>query len=213
MQIKNNLNLFLIIFCTFQAKFIINKIKMKYIYFALFLSCIVTTTNAQNETQFDVVPKQFSAEIGYRYNFSNSFDIKPNTGYSLLLDYAWQLSGFESKSAAYISVPLGYTSFASKDSVYSLLSYGWTVRHVLSKNKKLNPFIGYSLLLNQMRISGVEGSVMGHKTGLGFGINFGSKSRLIPYLRCEYSYSSFGTLGTKTKEKMQAFEVCAGVRI
>lgn len=169
---------------------------------------------AFSQTQFQVVPKQYSFEVGSRFNYINHFNQGNEVGYSVLLDYAWQLSGFNKmKAASYISVPLGYSYFYRPDTSFSILSYGWTVRHHLTKGKKIMPFIGYSLLLNQMRINEIEGSIMGHKTALGFGFEYNTNFLIKPYLRFEYSYSRFGILGQKHGKKLQSIEVILGIRI
>lgn len=167
-----------------------------------------------SQTQFQVVPKQYSIEIGSRFNYINNFNQSNDLGYGILLDYAWQLSGFDnSKSASYISVPIGYSYFYRPDTSFSILSYGWAVRHHLNHGKKITPFLGYSLLLNQMRIHGVEGSVMGHKTALSFGFEYNTNFLIKPFLRFEYSYSRFGILGEKYGKKLQGVEVILGFRL
>lgn len=187
---------------------------MKNFFFALlgflFLAEVLFT-----QESFDVVPKQYSFELAYRTNFSNDFVQSNNNGYSVLLDYAWQLSGFQKKSISYISVPLGYTYFpaSESDTSYSLLSYGWSVRHMLGRDKKIIPFIGYGLLLNQMRFNNIEGSIIGHKTALNFGFLLNSPSNIKPYIKFEYSYSRFGLLKENKGKKIKAFEIVLGIRI
>jgi hypothetical protein len=185
----------------------------KYFILLIFLSAM-GIVYAQEQT-FDVVPKQYSLETGFRYNFSNDFQNNQSYGYGFLLDYAWQLSGFANKKASFISVPLGYTLFQSlNDSAnFSILSYGWTVRHELAKNKKWIPYLGYSLLLNQLKTETTVGSIMGHKTGLGGGIQFIPSSKYQLYMGLEYSYSRFMILDADKGKKIQGAEFKFGVRI
>lgn len=163
----------------------------------------------------DRVPKQISAEIGTRYVFSNSFENQVDLGYTLLLDYAWQLSGFERKNASYLSVPLAYTMLLPAregDNRVSILSYGWTVRHELSRDKKWIPFIGYALLLNQWRESSVDGSVFGHQTRFDVGINLQTKTRLSCFAKIEYSFTRFPELGEKKSNQIHVGELKIGLR-
>jgi len=164
---------------------------------------------------FEKSPKQYSLELGYRYNFSSNFVNNASSGYGMLFDYAWQLSGFKNKKAAYISVPLGYTSLmpnSATDKRASILSYGWTVRHELAKGKSTIPYIGYCLLLNQYRESGTDGSIFGHQTKFDFGFNFKAQSKFKPYAKLEYSYTRYPRFGKKESYKVHAAEVKLGIR-
>jgi hypothetical protein len=158
-------------------------------------------------------PKSLSLEVGYRYLASNTFDLKTQ-GSTLLFDYAWQLSGFTGRPAAFISVPLGYTSFFGGDGEKTggILSYGWTVRHNLSANKKTIPFFGYGLLLNQLRLSGTDGSIFGHQTRFDYGYTFNSDKKIKPFVKIEYSYTRYPRFGQKESDKIHAFELKGGVR-
>jgi len=183
---------------------------IKYFFLNCFLLFAILISNAQT---FSHVPKFISAELGYRFLPSTSFDVK-NQGMTLLVDYAWQLSGFTGKPAAYISVPLGYTYLFGGNGANSgsILSYGWTVRHELKSNGKAIPFLGYGLLLNQLRITNTEGAVFGHQTCLNFGYRFKSEKRANYYVRLEYSYSRYPHLGAKKSDSMQALELKTGIR-
>ena len=158
-------------------------------------------------------PKVKSLEVGYRYLSSSTFDINQG-GTTLLFDYAWQLSGFTGKSAAFISVPLGYTYFPGGNGKESagILSYGWTVRHNLKANQKTIPFFGYGLLLNQLRISGTDGSSFGHQTRFDFGYEFNANKKINPFVKAEYSYTRYPHMGVKESDKIHAFELKCGVK-
>lgn len=158
-------------------------------------------------------PKFFALEAGYRYISSTTFDIK-NQGATLLFDYAYQLSGFNGKPAAYLSVPLGYTYFFTGEGNKNcrILSYGWTIKHDLKANSKAIPFFGYGLLLNQLKINGIDGSSFGHQTRFDFGYQFNADKRMSPFVKAEYSYTRYPHLGIAKSDKIHAFELKAGVR-
>lgn len=163
----------------------------------------------------DRVPKQLTAEMGFRYVFSNSFENQVDRGYTLLIDYAWQLSGFKRKKASYLSVPLGYTILlpaSAEDNRVSILSYGWTVRHELARDRKWIPFIGYGLLLNQWRESGVDGSIFGHQTRFDAGMNFHTGSRLSYFAKIEYSFTRYPELKKAKSNKIHVAEFKVGLR-
>jgi hypothetical protein len=169
------------------------------------------------QTTLKRVPKQISFELGYRNLLSIKnldTDVKHGTGF--LLDYAWQLSGLDgSKPAAYISVPLGYTSMipgSDSSNELSMLCYGWTVRHQLAKDKKWIPYLGYGLLLNKIRESHRDGSVMGHQTQFELGYNIKTARRLQYVIKVQYSYSSFPRLDDKEKIKTHFIDLRAGIR-
>jgi len=178
--------------------------------FSVFLLLLMLYSNAQS---FSRVPKFISVEMGYRYIPSTSFDIK-DQGMNLLVDYAWQLSGFTGKPAAYLSVPLGYTYLFGGSGTNSgrILSYGWTVRHELKSKGKAIPFLGYGLLLNQLKINSTEGAVFGHQTCLNFGYRFKSEKKANFYTKVEYSYSRYPHLGVKKSDTIQGVELKAGIR-
>lgn len=171
----------------------------------LFVAVLTLNIFAQTETKHLVkVPKQYSFEFGNRYMFSTKrLDANVQHGFGMLFDYGWKLSGLDgSKPAVYLTVPLGYTHmFAADDSTkgMGMLCYGWTVRHELTKNKKVTPFVGYGLLLNKIRIYEIEGSVMGHQTQFEAGVNYKPAKRLQYFAKIQYSYSSFPQLGEPKK--------------
>ena len=177
---------------------------------------LIGSASAQ-QTSLKRVPKQISFELGYRNLLSVKnldTDVKHGTGF--LFDYAWQLSGLDgSKPAAYISVPLGYTSMipgSDTSNELSMLCYGWTVRHQLAKDKKWIPYLGYGLLLNKIRESHRDGSVMGHQTQFEFGYNFKTARRLQYVIKVQYSYSSYPRFDEKEKIKAHYFDIRAGIR-
>jgi len=184
----------------------------KILFIATFILSVVFATNAQEALK--KAPKFVSVEMGYRYLPTTTYDIK-NQGFTLLADYAWQLSGFTGKPAAYLSVPLGYTHLFGNNGASSggILSYGWTVRHELKATGKAIPFIGYGLLLNQLRINDTPGSVFGHQTCLNAGYRFKTGKKFDLYTKLEYSYARFPHLGSKKSDSMQGVELKVGVRL
>ncbi|MEA4936121.1 MAG: hypothetical protein VB102_05685 [Paludibacter sp.] len=177
--------------------------------------CIINIQAQQNV--FKKVPKQYSFEFGYRNLFAYSNITMNNThGYGALFDYAWQLSGFDGKkNASYISVPIGYTVLLPNDKLskqISMLNYGWTVRHELTRNKRTVPFIGYGLLLNNMRIEDREGSVFGHQTQFDLGLNINTNSKLIYFAKIEYSYTSYPRFDEPERIRMHYADLRVGIR-
>lgn len=192
------------------------KIKNALILISLSMFLVIGNASAQ-QTALKKVPKQISVELGYRNLLSvKNLDTDVKHGTSLLIDYAWQLSGLDgSKPAAYISVPLGYTSMipgSDTSNELSMLCYGWTVRHQLAKDKNWIPYIGYGLLLNKIRESHRDGSVMGHQTQFEVGYNIRTSHRIQYLVKLQYSYSSFPRLDDKEKIKTHFVDVRAGIR-
>ena len=183
---------------------------MKIIILIIILSGISYTSKAQEV--FEKASKQYSFESGYQYIFKTDFDSVNSGGYTFMFDYAWKLSGYHKKAAAYLSVPIGYSFHPSDNNSMSILFYGWTVRHQLTKDKKLIPFLGYALLLNQFRYSNIDGSVFGHQTKFEFGADYQLKERLSLFAKLEYSLGRFPSLGSDTSNKMQTVEFKMGVR-
>jgi len=163
------------------------------------------------------VPKQISFEAGYRNIFSEKrFDGNAKHGYGLLFDYAWQLRGFNgTKNAAFITIPLGYTAMIPDndgDSRLGILCYGWTVRHEFAHGKRMIPYLGYGLLLNQMRVGELKGSIMGHQTQFEFGLNFSTKKRLKYFTKIQYSYTSFPRLNEEKRIVLNFADLRVGFR-
>lgn len=172
--------------------------------------------NLLSAQEMDKVPKQFSLEAGYRYVVSSEFENVAPTGYTFIFDYAWQLSGFHKKKASYISVPIGYTYMPAgslSDEAVSIISYGWTVRHNLSRDKSIIPWMGYALLLNQYRQSEVEGKLYGHQTRFSFGADFKGLGKLTPYVNIEYSMTNFPVWREKESKQYNHIAVKLGVRL
>lgn len=192
-----------------------------YIFFLLSMIYFPLTLSAQ-ENAISKVPKEKSFEFGYRFTLpvidhSNVLGGNSTTnGYGFLFDYAWQLSGLNGKKPAiYLSVPIGYTIMLpdnNQSKRISMLNYGWTTRHELTKNKPFTPFVGYGLLLNTLRVKGTEGSVMGHQTQFDLGANLNTKSRLKYFAKVQYSYTSYPKLEDSKRIHFQFIDVRLGVR-
>lgn len=185
----------------------------------LLITYSVFAVEAQEKQPIFKIPKQFSFEIGYRNVFSQSNMIdnnKASNGYGLLLDYAWQLSGFNGKRAkSFITVPLGYTIMMADNSTSKsvhMLNYGWTVRHELTTGKKIVPFLGYGLLLNNMRITDTDGSLFGHQTQFEVGTNFNTSTRLKYYAKLEYCYTSYPQFEQTERIRLHYIDLRAGIR-
>lgn len=188
---------------------------------ALFAANYAVNVFAQ-ETAIVKVPKQISIEAGYRYVLpviDNSNVLGGNSatnGYGFLVDYAWKLSGLNGKRpGVYLSVPLGYSIMLPDNSAskrVSMLNYGWTVRHELSVNKPITPFVGYGLLLNTLKVAETDGGVMGHQTQFEFGANLNTKTRLKYFAKLEYSYTSYPKLGDSKRIHYQFLDLRLGVR-
>ncbi len=188
---------------------------MKKIFFITLLATLFSSSVFSQDLKKDAVPKQYSFELGGRYIAASSFDNKASAGGTFLFDYAWQLSGFTRSNASFISVPLGYTILlpdTKDDKQMAILSYGWTVRHEIGYEKKVIPFFSYSLLLNQLRISGTEGAVFGHQTKFDFGINFKTSTRIQYFTKVEYSFTRYPKLGTASSQRMHVAELKFGFR-
>lgn len=199
---------------------------MKKNFFLLILIFIfsfnVTNLLAQKDSTFYKVPKQISFEMGYRNVFSlidrsaSPFVNSASNGYGFLLDYAWKLSGLNGrKPGIYLSVPIGYSVMLADNNLsknVNMLNYGWTIRHELSVNKPLTPFVGYGLLLNTLKIDGTDGGVMGHQTQFEFGANLNTKTRLKYFAKLQYSYTSYPKLGDSKRIHFQYLDLRVGVR-
>jgi hypothetical protein len=180
----------------------------------LLLVSLPVLVNAQ-DTVFNKVPKQISIEAGYRRITSSELTNKASNGFSFLLDYAWQLSGFHGGRASFISVPLGYTFMLSdmEPSVSArVMSYGWTVRHELRVQKGWVPYIGYGLMLNNYAEHGVDGHQFAHQTRFSLGLNQYNSSGIQPYAQLDYSMTYYPQLGVKGSLAYKFVEVKIGAR-
>lgn len=194
------------------------------IFVIVFISFISIQISAQ-VSKIIKTPKQYSIEVGYRnvfYQPDNLLNVnnevnQATNGFGFLLDYGWQLSGWDGKkAAAFITVPIGYTVIMPDNALskrISMLNYGWTVRHELKKDGKIVPFLGYGLLLNTLKIDGTLGSVMGHQTQFEFGANFNTNTRLKYYAKIQGSYTSYPKLGVKERIHFMFADVVVGVRL
>ena len=214
-----------------------NKIVLKLLFiFVLIISPIVLF--AQKDSVFiKRIPHQISVEFGYRNSFyqntylsnAGSYIGDPSTvsssqtlnsathGVGILVDYAWQLGGFDNKKPAiYLSIPMGYSILFSDNQAskrISMLNYGWTIRHDLAtKDKKIIPFVGYGLFLNNLSIEGVPGSVSGHQTQFEGGLNFNISTKLLYFVKLQGSYSSYPKLGNAKSLHFMYADLRVGVR-
>lgn len=183
----------------------------------LSLLLVGSMLNGYSQENLIKAPKVKSLELGYYNIASSTFSNISNHGITALFDYSWQLSGFNnSRAAAYISVPLGYTYFHnfSNDSTKNstrILAYGWTVKHDLAKDKKVVPFLGYGLLLNQLSFKDVVGRTFGHQTRFDFGLDFHNCS-MVHYLKVEYSFTRYPQFGKSKSEIVHAASIKYGFR-
>jgi hypothetical protein len=168
------------------------------------------------ESIFKSVPKQMSLEAGYRRITSSELTNQASNGFSILADYAWQLSGFTGGKASFISVPLGYTQMlADTDSSRSVrvISYGWTVRHELRpQSKGWVPYIGYALMINNYGEKGIDGHQFAHQTRFSAGLNRYNASSFQPYVQLDYSMTYYPQWGIKGSLGYKFVELKIGVR-
>ena len=201
--------------------------KIFFISIITLLSTIQTSPLFAQDFSLSKVPKQISVEFGYRNSFYQNTGLTndatitglPNNainGYGLLVDYAWQLSGFDGKKPAiFLSIPIGYSVLLPSDAtsrMVSMLNYGWTIRHELTKNRKIVPFIGYGLFLNNLKPDGIDGSVTGHQTQFEGGVNFNTTKRLKYFVKLQCSYSSYPKLNYAKSLHFMYADLRVGVR-
>jgi hypothetical protein len=161
------------------------------------------------------VPKQYSLEGGYRRITSSELANQASNGYTVLFDYAWQLSGLNGGRASYISVPLGYTRMlADTDTsrAVRVISYGWTVRHELRPQEGWVPYLGYALMLNNYAEKGIDGHRFAHQTRFSFGVNKYGSSTIQPYVQLDYTMSFYPEWGTKGSQGYKFVELKVGAR-
>ncbi|UCH15629.1 MAG: hypothetical protein JSV22_06615 [Bacteroidales bacterium] len=186
----------------------------KYVLIPIIISLLFSLANGN---PVEKPRKQYSLEAGYNHIIYSGFDYEATSGVSALLDYAWNLSGPNQKKNVYLSVPLGYTYLFADDKFngrnIKILTYGWTVRHELRKDKVIIPFIGYALLLNQLSIDEIDGSIFGHHTKFETGINMIKTSKIQFLIKIEYSLTRYPSLGSKNSNWMHSFGIKTGIRL
>lgn len=186
---------------------------MKQIFILIALAWSISM--AAQDTVMNKVPKQMSLEAGYVRIISSELGNPASNGYTVLFDYAWQLSGFAGKRSAFISVPLGYTQFfPDSDTGRSvrMINYGWTVRHELRPQAGLVPFIGYGLMLNQYSEKDIKGRRFGHQTRFSLGVNYYNSSCFQPYIQLDYSMVNYPQWGIKGSLGKNYLEIKVGAR-
>lgn len=174
----------------------------------------ILTLKTLRAQEIEKAPKIKTFELGYRYNYAVTYSNFPKNGISMVFDYGWQLSGFHKKAAAFISVPFGYTFFTASGSEKksSLIFYGWTVRHNLTRDKKYIPYFGYHLLLNQLKFKGISGRDIGHETRFEFGYNILLKEKKQLVVKIEYGMIFIPSFNQTKSESMKYFGVKTGYR-
>lgn len=180
-----------------------------------FISIILPLAGQAQESVLTKAPKQMSLEAGYRRVTSSELSNQASNGYSVLFDYAWQLSGFNGGKASYISVPLGYTQMmADTDTSRSVrvISYGWTVRHELRPQDGWVPYLGYALMLNNYAEKGIDGHRFAHQTRFSFGVNQYNSSNFQPYVQLDYTMSFYPEWGVKGSQGYKFVELKIGAR-
>jgi hypothetical protein len=214
----------------------------KFLLKAIFIfSCLIISTSvfAQKDSVHLRIPHQISVEFGYRYSFYPNTGLTntgayaaldadkkvlpydhnlTTSGVGILADYAWQFGGFNGKKPAiYLSIPMGYTVLLPDNPSskrISMLNYGWTIRHELAtKEKKIIPFIGYGLFLNNLSVDGVSGSVSGHQTQFEGGLNFKTATKLNYFVKLQVSYSSYPKLNAGNSLHFMYADLRLGVRL
>jgi hypothetical protein len=189
---------------------------MKKIFYIIALIALPVAVFAQ-DSSISKVPKQISFEAGYGRMAGTEFTNSASNGFSVLFDYAWQLSGLNGRPAAFISVPLGYTQWMpDNDSAVSarVISYGWTVRHELkSRSAGWVPYLGYGLMLNNYAQKGTEGRIFGHQTRFSLGLNRYTQKKVNPFVQLDYSMTNYPQWGVKGSLRFNFVELKIGVRI
>lgn len=181
---------------------------MKKAIFILF-SVISVSALAQD---LEKSPKRLTFEMGYTGVRKSNFTDISKTGFAFAFDYGWQVSGFKKKPAAFISFPIGYTAIPpikTGTKNYGISYYGVHITHELKRDQKIIPFIGYSLLFNQVIKQDTDGRVIGHETRFDGGAKFGKRF----FAKAEYAIASYPALGQKITSKIGTWGLKLGVRI
>jgi hypothetical protein len=77
--------------------------------------------------------------------------------------------------------------------------------------EKAIPFIGYGLLLNQLRMSHLDGSIFGHQTRFDFGYLFNINEKVRLFTKIEYSYTRYPRLGERSSDNIHAADLKVGI--
>lgn len=183
----------------------------------IFLTLVMTqVSKAQNNIDStDRVNKYIAFEIGPKINLRTSPDTLAGSGFGIMIDYGWQVSGFNGKKKrSFISVPLGYSYIIDNKNkeMGKLLNYGWAVTHELTKDTNFVPFIGYGLLLNQYTFENIKGSIFGHQSKFEFGINYFVSSKWALYGKLDYSYLRFPIYNESKSRSIHQTEVKFGMK-
>lgn len=174
----------------------------------LLLLTIFTTIFA-----FERVPKQYSLALGSVYGHKNEVSGEKMPGATVMFDYSWQLSGLDgSRASSFITVPIGYTYFKSNPQI-SILSYGWTIRHNLLKKKPIIPFLGYGLLLNQLKDERDKGKRFGHQTRFDAGCEWLLDKPLHLFTKVEWSMTRFPERTSEESDWLYTVALKVGVRL
>lgn len=182
----------------------------------ILLTAIGVISFAQNNMDSsDRVHKYFSLEIGPKINIRSTPDTLAGSGGAIMLEYGWQVSGFNGKKCrSFISIPLGYSMISDNKNHNSstILNYGVAITHELTKDTNNVPFIGYALLLNQQRFDGIKGSVFGHQSRFEFGVNHYISNKWVLYGKLGYSYCRFPSLYASKSNQLHQIEVKFGAK-
>jgi hypothetical protein len=146
------------------------------------------------------LPKRITIETGYSRLLKSNIDEISNSGFAFGFYFMCPVSGFSGKPKAFISLPLGYSVIPPKDTSkdFGIAYYGIHITHELSNKSKNIPFVGYSLLFNQLRKQYTEGRVIDHETHFDAGYYFGEKV----FLKAEDSIASYPELENPISDKL-----------
>jgi hypothetical protein len=158
------------------------------------------------------VPKQYGLEFGGSYIHKNAISNQAVGGAAVMFDYSWQLSGLDgTRAKSFISVPIGYTYF-SQNPTMGILSYGWTIRHELLKDKLVIPYLGYGLLLNQLSYELDKGKRFGHQTRFDVGAEWLQDKPFHLFTKAEWSMTRFPDRDNEESDWVYRLAFKVGVR-
>lgn len=190
-----------------------NKLEIAFIILFLLFTSVVKSQNKIDT--MDRVNKFIGIEIGPKMNLKASPDTLAGSGFGVMIEYGWQVSGFNGKKKrSFISVPLGYSYIIDNKNkeMGRQLNYGWAVTHELTKDTNFIPFIGYGLLLNQYTYENMKGSIFGHQSKFEFGINYYLNNRWVFYGKLDYSYLRFPIYNENKSSSIHQAEVKFGIK-